>query len=359
MKRLCLAIFALALVSGPTLADPAPSAPPTSGSFADMDAAVRHGDFQQITSVLVARHGQILHEAYYDAGGAEARRNTRSATKSVTGMLVGIAIAQQAIPSAQAPILPYLADKQPLANPDPRKAQITVEDLLTMSSLMECDDENQFSRGNEERMYLIEDWVKFYLDLPIKGFPAWTPKPAAAPYGRAFSYCTAGVTTLGAVLQSATRTPLPAFAAHNLFAPLGISGEEWQFSPLGLAQGGGGLGLRSRDLMKLGQLYLNKGVWHGRQIVPAAWVAASLTPHAAVPDHDDTEYGYLWWKQVFTVAGVRHVAWLMNGTGGNKVVVMPDMDAVAVITTTNYQVRGPHQISEKLLTTFIIPNIGR
>lgn len=333
-------------------------APPVT-SFDAMDAAVRKGDFQQITSVLVARHGRLLHESYYDDGGAEARRNTRSATKSVTGMLVGIAIAQHEIPSVKAPILPYFADKQPLQNPDPRKSEITIEDLLTMSSLLECDDENEYSRGNEERMYLIEDWVKFYLDLPMKGFPGWTPKPAQSPYGRAFSYCTAGVTTLGDVVQRATKSPLPAFAARTLLGPLGITGEEWQFSPLGVAQGGGGLGLRSRDLLKLGQLYLDGGAYEGKQLVPAEWVKASLTPHVSVPDQDDTEYGYLWWNQVFAVSGVRHEAWMMSGTGGNKVVLLRDLDAVVVITTTNYQVHNPHQISAKLLTQYVIPSILR
>lgn len=344
--RLPAAFLALALFAVPAYAEDA--------SFDAVDAAIRHQDFNQITSVLAARHGKLVHEAYFDEGGAEARRNTRSVTKTITGMLTGIAIAQHAIPSVQATVLPYFPEVTP-ENPDPRKSQITIEDLLTMSSLMECDDDNQFSRGNEERMYLIENWPKFYLDLPIKGFPPWVTKPKDSPFGRAWSYCTAGVTTLGAVVERAVKQPLAEFAARVLFRPLGITGEEWAISPTGLAQGGGGLGLRSRDLMKLGQLYLDGGVVDGKRLVPADWVKASLTPHAAVPDRDDTEYGYLWWRQAFTVGGTRYPAWLMSGTGGNKVVVLPDLDAVVVITTTNFHVPHPHQISEKLLSTLIIP----
>jgi CubicO group peptidase (beta-lactamase class C family) len=318
-----------------------------------LEQSIRAGEFKQITSVLIARRGKLAFERYFDDDGVEGLRNTRSATKTVTGMLIGIAIDRGLIRGVDAQVLDYFPEKQPLQNPDPRKGKITVEDFLTMSSLLECDDENQFSRGNEERMYLVEDWVQFTLDLPIRGFPEWVTKPAASPYGRSWSYCTAGTTTLGPLLERATKQSVPDFARDGLFAPLGITRIKWAFQPLGAAMTGGGLNLRSRDLLKLGQLYLNGGSWHGRRVISADWVSRSIAPHANA--REDTDYGYLWWLPTFHSSGRDFKGYAMYGTGGNKVYVFPKQQLVIVVTTTNFRVQGAGALTDKLLTEYILP----
>jgi CubicO group peptidase (beta-lactamase class C family) len=322
------------------------------GELNAVTTAVSAGDFKQVTSVVVAQHGKTLYEHYFDKEGADSLRNTRSVTKTVTGMLVGLAIERKLL-RADTPVLPHFPELYPLAYADPRKDKITVEDLLTMSSLLECDDDNQFSRGNEERMYLVEDWSRFVADLPIRGFPDWQPRPEQSPHGRAWSYCTAGVTLLGSLLEKVTGLSVPDFAAANLFKPVGIDKVKWQFQPKGTAMTGGGLQMRSVDLMKLGQLYLDQGRWGGKQVLPADWVQRSIKAQAHAREGFD--YGYLWWLQSFKVDGRTVQSYGMAGSGGNKVFVLPELDAVVVITTTNFQIRNAHPLSEKLLTDLIMP----
>jgi len=338
------------------------TAPPTAVGISaerlsQMEQAINAGELRAVTSVLIARQGKIAYERYFDGDGVNGLRNTRSATKTITGMLIGAAIDRHLIPSVNAHVLDYLQDKLPLKNPDPRKSEITIEDFLTMSSLLECNDENSFSRGNEERMYLVEDWAKFALDLPIRGFPGWETKPKDSPYGRSWSYCTAGPTTLGVVLERAIKEPVPDFAREVLFAPLGITSVKWQFQPLGTAMTGGGLQLRSRDLVKLGQLYLDDGVRSGRRIISSEWVEKSVRPHASA--REDTDYGYLWWLQTFQSKGRSWRSYGMYGTGGNKVLVFPNEALVAVITTTNYGVQMAAALTDKLIVDYILEAVTR
>jgi CubicO group peptidase (beta-lactamase class C family) len=332
-----------------------------SGLVSDRLAAlagdVRGGKFEKIGSVLIARHGRLVYEEYFD-GDAGTLRDTRSATKSITDVLIGIAIDERRLSGVDARVLDLLPERQrTLQNADPRKTAITIEDFLTMSSPLECDDWNDASRGNEERMYLVEDWTQFVLDLPIRGRMHLGEKPQPPPFGRNFSYCTGGVFVLSEVLQRVTGARTDEYAQAKLFTPLNISNVTWVYSPLGVPQTGGGLRLSSRDLLKIAQLYLSGGRWNGKQIVSEAWVKASTTPHAQIDA--TTNYGYLWWLKSFGPAERQFAAFLMTGNGGNKIAAFPQLDMAVVITSTNYNARGMHQQTDRILNDYILSGLQR
>jgi len=321
-------------------------------AFAAMEQAIQSGRYQKIGSVIVKQDGRMVYEHYFE-GDAASLRDTRSATKSVTSILTGISIEEHKVSGVSASLLSFFPGRH-IQNLDPRKAKITLEDLLTMSSALECDDWNDFSRGNEERMYVVEDWTQFALDLPIRGYARF-PDEAPPKYGRRFSYCTAGAFLMSGVLQHATGLPADVYAQRELFDPLGIHDAQWVYSPLGLPQTGGGLRLSSRDLLKVAELYRLDGKVDGKQVVSEKWVRASTTAHAWIDD--ETEYGYFWWLKALQGKGRSFPSWYMSGNGGNKVVVVPFLRMSVVITSTNYNMHGMHEQTEKLLTDYILPSV--
>jgi CubicO group peptidase (beta-lactamase class C family) len=366
LRRVGLLIAVVGSLGVSLLAQPASAVwPPASAAdsglsesrLAQLDAAIRAGELKKIGSVLIARHGKLVYERYFD-GDASTLRDTRSATKTITGVLVGIAIDQHKLTGVDARVLDLLPERRRrMQNADPRKDKITVEDFLTMSSPLECDDWNDASRGNEERMYLVEDWAQFILDLPVRGRMRVGENIEPPPFGRYFSYCTGGVFTLSEVLQKATGQRTDRFAAENLFEPLGIEKADWVFSPMDVPQTGGGLRLASRDLLKIAQLYLDGGRWQSKQIVSESWVKASTSPHAQIDD--STNYGYLWWLKAFQSGGKSYPAFFMSGNGGNKVVAIPSLDMAVVITSTNYGTRGMHEQTEKILTDYVLAAVEK
>ena len=282
---------------------------------------VNLSEYGQITSVVVSQRGGIAVEEYAE-GDAETLRSTRSCTKTVAGMLLGIAIDRGIVDGVDARLEDLLGEPAP---------PIVLRDLLKMSSCLDCDDWDEASPGNEELMYPQEDWLGFALGLPLRETTG-------------FSYCTAGVVALGIALERALGEPLSDFARRELFDPLGIERAEWQQTPRGETSTAGGLELTSRSLLRLGEVYLREG----EGLVPREWVAESIRAHARIDD--ETEYGYLWWLKEY--AGER--TFFMTGMGGNRVHVFPGRDLVAVITTKNFGRRDAHTLSDRLLVDEIL-----
>ncbi|UPG94659.1 serine hydrolase domain-containing protein [Luteibacter aegosomatissinici] len=367
--RLARLLFALAAFPGwaATYVPPKPSADGwqvadaarlgwDTATLESLGPKMADGTYKKITSVVVADHGRLVYEGYFNDGSADALNDVRSATKSLTAMLVGAAIQRGAIKDVQTPVYTFFPDVK-LEKADARRAKITLEDLLTMSSIWECDDDNSFSTGNEERMYVSERWLDFALNLPVRGYAPWVQRPAEAPYGRAFSYCTAGAFVAGAAVERSVKEPLATFAREALEAPLGITQSHWNTSSEGIGMGGGGTRYRSRDLAKFGQLALDGGEWQGKQVLPAAWVTAMLTPHAQA--REDAEYGYLWWRFHFTIDGVDTPVWAMSGNGGNYVFVVPSRGVVAVITSQAFNERFAHPQSQGLFRDIVLKSLPK
>ncbi len=320
-----------------------------------LTAHLREGAYGTVTSVLIQHAGSPVFEYYADGNDAGTLHNTRSVTKTVTGMAVGMAVADGLI-QIDTPVAAFFADIAPFQNPDARKFGITVQDLLSMSGPLECDDWNQFSRGNEERMYIVEDWSAFFWNLPMQGYPAWAPKTRSEPYERAFSYCTAGVQILGEVVQRTAKRPLTDYIEQRLFAPLGITQFAWPRNGAGQAHLGGGLELTTRGLGRLAELQRNGGQHEGQQVLARQWTDAAVKPRTRIPD-GPWEYGYLWWLRDYPVGDATYQAAAMQGNGGNRVLVLPEFDVSVVITKTDYNTQGMHAQTDQFFDNEIFPRL--
>lgn len=331
----------------------ASASPWTQESAENLTRAIVSDTRQTVTSVIINHNNEIVYERYFNGATQDTLHDTRSATKTIASMLLGIAIGRGEISSVNDKVLPYFPELQPLKHADPRKSEITLEDFLTMSSRLECNDFNPYSRGNEERMYVMENWVRFTLDLPIKGYAPWETRPADSPFGRSFAYCSAGAYTLGQVVARASGRELSDYAQAYLFDPLDIDRVEWPRTSLGKASTAGGIELSTRSLLNLGLVYVNGGSFGSVRILTKDWVQQSLKSH--VKADEEHEYGYLIWNRVTQIGEVVVTSHLMSGNGGNHVVMIPELSLVIVVTKTDYNQRNAHQLSRHLVDELILP----
>jgi CubicO group peptidase (beta-lactamase class C family) len=357
MKTLICFVAAVFLVAPLAVAEPgelAVAEPRSVGidekPLSELAAAISRSEFPKTNAVLVVRGGKLAYEAYFGSGGPDVLNDTRSAMKSITSLAVGTAIADGAISSAKERAFDFLGELRPFENDTREKRAITIEDLLTMSSALDCNDDDDNSPGNEDKMHSQQNWTRWAVDLPtMQGYQR--DANGLGPW----RYCTAGSVLLGQIVQRAARMPVDKYIEQRLLLPLGIHRWEWPYSPSGEAMTGGGLRLRARDAAKVAWMLVDHGKWNGKQVVPQSWIDDALTERRAA--YPGLGYGYLFWRHTYTTPCGQATGWYMAGNGGNAVLAFKELNAAVVIARANYNTRGMHQQTEAMLVKYILPSM--
>jgi CubicO group peptidase (beta-lactamase class C family) len=305
----------------------------------DANPAVRRPSL--IHSVLIAHHGKLVLEEYFFGYGRDTPHDMRSAGKTFASVMLGAAMMDGVKIAPETPVYDLLADRGPFANPDARKERITIAHLMTHTSGLDCDDNNDNSLGNEGTMQAQRqqpDWWKYTLDLPMVHDP-----------GTRYAYCSANSNLVGGALTKATGTWLPEIFERTVARPLQFGRYHWPLTAANEGYQGGGSFVRPRDLLKVGQVYLDGGVWKGRRIVPADWIAQStarrveITPATTgLSEQDFPNYynkgadGYMWHLNELRSGERTYKEYEASGNGGQLLIVVPEADLAVVFTAGNY-----------------------
>lgn len=312
----------------------------------ELDEAITANKYRDIRAIVALRSGEPVVERYYGGATADTLHDPRSATKTIAGAVLGLAIRDGHLSSLDQTLGDFY-DLDAFGHSSPLKTAVTLRHLVTMTSGFDGFDFDSDSPGNEENMYPQPDWVRWTLDLPMARNP-----------GEAWAYFTAGIVVLGDILNRSVPGGLEAYADAQLFAPLGIRDYEWQHTPQRVANTAGGLGMRAVDLGRFGQLYADRGQAAGGQILPASWVDESLAPLVETQD-PAYRYGFLWWRGAYSVGATRHEVAFCSGNGGNKVFVFLDRPLVVAITATAYGQPYMHRQIDDLMVRHLIPAIDQ
>jgi CubicO group peptidase (beta-lactamase class C family) len=320
----------------------------------------------EVHSILVVADGKLVFEEYFEGrtfslarytGGTGFDRddthNLASATKSFTTTLVGIAIDRGYIASVRVPVFDFFPEHANLLSEDPRRRDMTLEDLLLMQSGISWNDLGTYSyddpRNDLVQMFGSADPIRYTLSRGVY-----------APPGTVFDYCNANTNILGEVVRRATGQRLDRFARTTLFDPIGIVDAEWQMLPDDVVFASGDLRLRPRDMAKFGELFLREGSWNGEAVVSREWVEVATDRHVIPsPSHDWAQaYGYGWWHWDLSSGGRIHRTYQASGWGGQWIVVIPEHEMVVVTTGGNYHRAEPMPV-QRMLTEYVLPAIRR
>jgi CubicO group peptidase (beta-lactamase class C family) len=324
-----------------------------------LDRAVRDGRLPNLHAVLVARGGKLVLERYFEgsdqrwgeqlgtvAFDPEVKHDLRSVSKSIVGLLYGIALAEGRVPALDQPLVDHFP--YPDLAADPARRRLTLAHALSMTLGLEWDESLPYSdpRNSEIAMEMAPDRYRFVLDRPVVAEP-----------GSRWQYCGGATALLAHLIAEGTGMQLHEDAKEKLFGPLGITDTDWVLGSNGEPAAASGLRMRPRDLARIGQLVLQRGRWGERQLVPADWLDASFEPR--VPSEDELAYGYQWWlwPREPRADGRRWMAGF--GNGGQRLSIWPHLDLVLVVTAGNYNQPDAWKLPVTIIAEILFPALER
>ena len=314
-----------------------------SSSFSLLKARIIDGSFKDIKSIIVVKHGKILIEEYFNGADSHVLHDMRSAGKSFTSALVGIAIDKGLIKGVDERLLSYFPGVECSNDWDTRKDDITLKHVLSMS--FGFAEPGEYPAWENARWYTV-DWISEVLCQPIEYEP-----------GSRFDYDSAAPALFGPIIEQVSGMSVRQFAEKFLFGPLGIERYRWFTLPGGQEYTGGVFRMRPRDMARFGQLYLQKGMWNGKQLISKEWVEESTRAHLLANAQLDQHYGYYWWRETFPIDKRLIESYFASGNGGNKIYVFPTEDLVVVITAGAYDQRYGHPQVRMMMNKYILPTV--
>ena len=310
----------------------------------DMMLDILGGNDKNIHSILLIKDGKLVFEEYFYGYNREKSHFLASVSKSITSILIGIAIDQNETADVETKAYQFFPEYEGTKWID-QKYPITLQHILTMAAGLDWD-AMRYSRRDPRhttyQMYDSGDPIRFVLDRNV----------IAAP-GEKFYYNSGLTILLGGIVKSTSGLYIDEFAGQYLFTPMGISDFHWDKFPDGNIQTDGGLHLRPRDMAKIGYMILKNGKWKGQQIVSRGWIAESTKRHM---DAFGIGYGYQWWIGKTTMNNQKIQVLFASGHGGQKIFIIPQLDLVAVFTSRVFNSKG-HSGPEGFLLKYIIPSI--
>ena len=292
-----------------------------------------------LRGVVVLRDGRVVAERYYNGETADTLHDVRSAGKSVTALLLGIAIDRGKIRSVADPVSAYWPESSGSAIGD-----VVLSDVLTMRSGLAAFDDDPASPGNEDKLDEAADPLAFLRAVPRADSP-----------GSRYRYNSLTAYTAGVVVAKATGGTMTDFARSSLFGPLGITRWSWAADAAGYTKGQGNLSLTTRGFATIGEMVRGKGLYRGRRIVSAGWIRDALAPRVAIADSDPYAdgYGYFWYSKVQQIGGKPVAVSFASGNGGNKIYVIPSRHMVVAITSSAYGRGYGQRRSETILKAIL------